>query len=192
MLYWCSVFVIIWEIFHGRIIFKLSASAAASKFREGVQAEIDVYILHCKYQIKSHLCPWFSAACAAAIVYRNNFFRLYQQNKPSESKAKFRQAINYCKSVLQAAKLIYSNKTKEFIYSQKLGPQDFWQIASSVLNKGKSAIPPLFNGQEVLSSASDKAKLFAENFSKNPNLNESGTLYLFSLLELMWKCIIFL
>ena len=37
-----------------------------------------------------------------------------------------------------------------------------------------SAIPPLFNGLEVLSSASDKAKLFAENFSKNYNLDHSG------------------
>ena len=32
----------------------------------------------------------------------------------------------------------------------------------------------LFNGQEVLSSASDKAKLFAKNFSKNSNLDDSG------------------
>ena len=63
---------------------------------------------------------------------------------------------------------------QESIASQKLGSQDFWQIANSVLNKGKSAIPPLFNGPEVLSSASDKAKLFAENFSKNSNLDDSG------------------
>ena len=63
---------------------------------------------------------------------------------------------------------------KESITSQKLGPWDFWQIANSVLNKGKSAIPPLFNDPEVLSSASDKAKLFAENFSKNSNLDDSG------------------
>ena len=47
------------------------------------------------------------------------------------------------------------------------------QIANSVLNKCKSAIPPLFNNPEVLSSASDKAKLFAENFSKNSNLGDS-------------------
>ena len=40
--------------------------------------------------------------------------------------------------------------------------------------KFKSAIPPLFNGPEVLSSASDKAKLFAENFSLNSNLEDSG------------------
>ena len=40
--------------------------------------------------------------------------------------------------------------------------------------KGTSAIPPLLNGPEELCSASDKAKLFAENFSKNFNLDDSG------------------
>ena len=45
---------------------------------------------------------------------------------------------------------------------------------NSVLNKSKSAIPPQFNSLEVLSAASDKAKLFAENFSMNSNLDDSG------------------
>ena len=58
--------------------------------------------------------------------------------------------------------------------SQKLGCQDFWQIAACVLNKGKSAIPPQFSGPEVLSYVSDKTKLFAENFAKNSNLDGSG------------------
>ena len=151
-------------------IFKLSASAAASKFCEWVG--IDVYISHRKYQVKPHSSPWFSAACAAAIVHRNHFFRLYQRQKSSDSK--FRQASNRCKRVLEAAKLIYANKTKDSITSQKLGFCDVWRIANSVLNKGKSPIPPLFNGPEVLSSASDKAKLFAENFSLNSNLDDLG------------------
>ena len=127
-------------------IFKLSASAAASEFCEWIQVGIDVYIPHRKYQVKPHSSPWFSAACAAAIVYRNHFFRFYQQNKSSESKVKFRQASNRCKRVLEGAKLAYATKTKESITFQKLGSWDFWQIANSVLNKGKSAIPPLFNG----------------------------------------------
>ena len=38
----------------------------------------------------------------------------------------------------------------------------------------QSLIPPLLNGPEVLCSASDKAKLFAKNFSKNSYLDESG------------------
>ena len=74
-----------------------------------------------------------------------------------------------------AIQLVFINKfTKKSITSQNLGSWDFWQIANSVLNKGKSATPPLFNRPEVLSSASDKAKLFAENFSKNSNLDDSG------------------
>ena len=83
-------------------IFKLSASAAASKFCEWVQAGIVVYI-------------------------------------PQES-----------------------------------GSQDFWRISNSVLNKGKSAMPFLLNSPEVLSSPSDKAKLFADNFCKNSNLDDSS------------------
>ena len=63
---------------------------------------------------------------------------------------------------------------QESITSQKIGFWDFWRTASSLPNKGKSSIPPLFNGPEVLPFASDKAKLFAENFSKNSNLDDSG------------------
>ena len=67
------------------------------------------------------------------------------------------------KECLEAAKLAYANKIKESIISQKLSSCDFWVIANIVLNQGKSAIPPLFNGWEVLPSSSQKAKVFAKN-----------------------------
>ena len=92
---------------------------------------------------------------------------MYQREKSFDSKVKFRQASNRCKRVVEAAKLAYVNKTKESITSQKLGSRDFSQTANSVLNKGKSAILPLFNGLDVLSSASDKPELFPENVSMN-------------------------
>ena len=60
-------------------IFKLGASAAASKFCEWVQVGIGVCITHRKYQVKLHSSPWFSAPCTAAIVRRNHFFCLYQR-----------------------------------------------------------------------------------------------------------------
>ena len=62
----------------------------------------------------------------------------------------------------------------ESITFQRLGSRDFWRFANSVLNKGKSAISPLLNGPEVLSSKCDKAKFFVKNFSKNFNLDDSG------------------
>ena len=155
-------------------IFKLSASVVASEFCDWVQVGINVYMPHRKYQVKPHSFPWFSGACTAAIVHRNHFFCLYQNNKSSDCKVKFRQTSNRCKRVFEAAKLPCANKTKESITSQKLGSHDFWGIVNSVLNKGKSAIAPLFNEPEVLHSASEEAKLFAEKFSKNLNLDDSG------------------
>ena len=41
--------------------------------------------------------------------------------------------------------------------------------------KGKSLIPPFSKDSMVLSSESDKAKLFAENVSKKAELDDSGT-----------------
>ena len=97
-------------------IFKLSASAA-KEFCEYVQVGIEVYIPQLKYQIKPDSSPWLLGACAASILYRNSFFCLYQQNKSSDSKVKFRKASNLLKRVLEAAKLAYGTKTKQPITS---------------------------------------------------------------------------
>ena len=51
---------------------------------------------------------------------------------------------------------------------------NFWWFANSILNKYESALPPLFSCPEVSPSVSDKAKLFAEIFSKNSYLDDSG------------------
>ena len=56
---------------------------------------------------------------------------------------------------------------QEPITTQKLGSCDFRR-------NGESAIPPPFNGPEMLSSAFDKAKLFTEIFSKNSTLDDSS------------------
>ena len=107
---------------------------------------------------------------------KKSLFCLYQREKSSDSKVKFRRASNRCKRVLEDAKLAYANITP-----QKLGSHDFWRIANSVFNKGKSAIPPLFNDPKVLSSASDKTKLFLSTLI----LMTQVSLYMFSLLELI-------
>ena len=98
-------------------VFKLGASSFASEFCEWIQVGIDVYIPRRKYQVTPHSSPWFSAACAAAIGHGNHFFHLYQKDKSSDCKVKFRQASNHCKRVLEAPKLAYANKTKESITS---------------------------------------------------------------------------
>ena len=157
------VFNIIWETFHGSISLNSVLLLLLVNFVSGFRLEL-MYISHIEsiWWSLTHLLVFSCLYCCH--FFQNQFFHLYQKVKSSESKIKFSQASNGCKRVLQAAKLPYANGTKEYITSQKLGSHDFWQIANSVLNKGKSAIPPLFNGLEVLSSASDKAKLLARDF----------------------------
>ena len=164
--------LIIWEMFHGRIslswVLLMLLVNYVSRFR------LELMYISLTKSINLHSSPWFSASCPAAMVHRNHFFPLCQQNKSFESKVKFWQASNHCKRFLQTATLAYANKTKKSIISQKLPSWDFWQISSSFLNQCKFAIPPLFNSPELLSSASDKANLLAENFYKNSILDDSG------------------
>ena len=166
-------------------IFKLGTSAVATEFYNWVQVGIDVYIPHHKHQVKPHSFPWFSATCTAAIVHRNHFFCLYQHNKSSESKAKFRQATNHCKRVLEAAKLTYVTKTKESITSQKLGSPDFWRIANSVLSKGKSTIPPLSGAQRCCLLHLIKRNYLLKTFLRTLISMTQVSFYLFPLLELI-------
>ena len=154
-----TVFMIIWEIL------TLNSMLLLLLVNIGSSSQISVQV-----SLISMVCGCFLLLPQFIQIF---FFRLYQQNKSSESKVKFIQASNCYEKVLEAAKLAYNN-TKESIFSQKLGSWGFWQIINCVFNKVKSALHPLFNGAEVLSSASDKAKLFAKNVSKNSNLNDSA------------------
>ena len=169
-------------MFHGRISLNLVLLLLLVNILSGFRLKlINLSLIK---SIRSSL--WFSAPSAASIVHRNHFFfHLYQKDKSSESEAKFRQASNRRKRILKAAKLAYANKTKGSITSQKLGPRDFRQIANKVLNKGKSALPPLFNCTKMLSSASDKANCLLKTFLRTLILMTRVSLYLFSLLELI-------
>ena len=81
---------------------------------------------------------------SAVITHRNHFLRLYRINL---FKLKFRQPINHCKRVLEAAKFEYGDKTKESITSQKRGSWNLWWIANSALKESKSATRLYSTGQ---------------------------------------------
>ena len=166
-------------------VFKFSASAAASEFCEWVQVRIDVYIPHRKYQVKPHSSPWFSADCAAALVHRNHFFRLYQQNKSSESKVKFRQASNRCKRVLEAAKLAYATKTKESIISQNLALGTFGELLIVFSTKVNLLYLLYSTDRRCCLLHLIKQNYLLKTFPRTQILMTLVSLYLFSPLELI-------
>ena len=154
-------------------VFRCNANKASKEFSEWVQVGIDCFIPHRKFQMKPHSLPWFSPACAYAIAHRNHYFHQYHRSGSDENKALFNGARNRCKKVLERAKAEYAEATQQSIASQQIGTRDFWRITNSILNRGKSTIPPLFNGPEVLTSSKDKANLFANRFASNSTLDDS-------------------
>ena len=73
---------------------------------------------------------------------------VFTNRKDLVSKAKFKQANNRWKMVLEADNFVYANETK--ITSLKLAYRDVWQNATSILNKDKCVIHPLYNGLEII------------------------------------------
>ena len=136
---------------------------------------------------QTSLTPWFSANFATAMFHRNYFFDC--TNRINRLNIKWiSDRIVIIGRFLKLLNLHILIKPKSLLLSipwlLTLGSY----IADSVLNKDKSAIPPLFNSPGV-SSATDKIKLLI-CFLKTLILMTQVSLYLLSFL--IWNCIIFL
>ena len=118
---------------------------------------------------KPHSSPWFSAACAAAIVQR--FFRLNQQYKSCESKVKLRHASCKIISLQTSLQIIakWSLKLQNLLLIKLKSP---WNPKNLALRTLGLLIGLLFSNLGVLSSTSVKAKLFPKNLSKNSNIDD--------------------
>ena len=83
--------------------------------------------------ILTSLISMVSAVCAAAIVHRNSFFSLYQQNKCSESKVKFFKDIlenswKFFKSFLKLPNLHMLIKQKSLSLPRNLALRTFGEL----------------------------------------------------------------
>ena len=65
-------------------------------------------------------------------------------------------------------------KQKSSLLLRNVALVTFGELPMVFSTKVNLFLSPLFNGLEAFSSTSDKAKLLAENFSKNSNLDGSG------------------
>ena len=157
-------------------VFSLSADSCATEIAEWLRIGIEEFIPHRRYQVKPHSVPWYSPDCSAAIATRNHHFHRKRSNPSVSNLASFRRARKDCSKVLKSAKTRYSESTKSKITDQSLGSKDFWRILNSVLNRGKSSIPPLVNGSQIIQSSKGKAELFANMFAENCRLKSAPNL----------------
>ena len=111
------VFVIIWEMFYGRISLNSVFPLVVASF-VWCSCGTDIYISLIA-NIRSSLTHLHGFQLLVLLPWsiEITFFLLYQQNESYESKVKFRQAGNRCKRILEATKVAYVVKAKESITS---------------------------------------------------------------------------
>ena len=165
-------------------IFKLSASAAASEFCEWVQFRIDVYIPHRKCQVKPHSSPWFSAACAAAIVDRNHFFRTNRINLLNLKYCSDRLVI-VAKGFLKLPNLHTLLKQKSPSLPRNLALGTFGELL--IVSSTKVNLLYLLYSMDQRCCLLDliKQNYLLKTFPRTQILMTQVSLYLFSLLELI-------
>ena len=152
-------------------VFKISACAAASEFVGGFRLELMYISLIISIRSGLTHLRGFQLLVMLPLFIEINFFFCTNRINPLNLKQSSDRLVIIAKGFLNLPNQHMPIK-QEFITSQKLGFWNFYQIAYSVLKKGKSALSSLFNGPEVFFSAFDKAKPFANIFS-NSNLDDS-------------------
>ena len=119
-------------------------------------------------------------------------FWLFQPIKSSESKVKFRHAGGQCIKVLEAAKLAYSYTTKTPSLPRNLALGTFGELPT-VLSTKLNLLYLLYSTDWRCSLLHlIKQNCLLKTFLRNLTLMTQVSLYLFSLLKLIWNCIIFL
>ena len=182
-----TVFVIIWEMFHGMISLNL-VLLLLLVICEWVQVEINVYISHRNYQVKRHSSPWFSAACAFAIAHRNHFFRLHQHNNSFKSKVKFRQASNL-HTQFPNLHMLMKQKIPSFLTNLACGA--FGELLIVFSRKVNLLYLPCSMAWRCFLLHLIKPNCFLRTFLWILRKTQVS-LYLFSLLQRLWSCKIFL
>ena len=163
-----TVFVIIREMFRGRI----SLNSV-------------LLLLLVKYQVKSHSSSWFSAACAAAIIHRNHFFRLYQKDKCSDSKVKFRdRQVIVTKGFLKLPNLHMLTKQKSQSHPRNLALGTFGELLI-VFSTKVNLLYLLYSTTRSCCLLHLTKQTFGENFLRALIVMTQVSLYLLSLLELI-------
>lgn len=114
--------------------------------------------------------------CAVAIAQYNYYYHLYQKKWCNRRLSVLLTACNQHKKVLKNAKSSYEQASHSKFENKKLSSCVFWKISNKILNRGILPVPSSINDPEVISSVSDKAKIFAMNVASNSMLDDKGHL----------------
>ena len=173
-------------------IFKRGGSAAASEFCEWVKVGVEVYIPHRKCQVKPHSSPCFPAACVAVIVHRNLFFCCTKRINLLILKYSSDRLVIIVKVFLKVPNLHVLIKQKSPLLPRNLALRTFCKLLIVFSRKVNLLYLLYSTAWSCCILHLIKQNCLLKAILRTLILITQVSLYLCSLLELIWHCIIFL
>ena len=164
------VFVIIREMFHGRVSINFMLRLVVKNFVS--RSRLELMYVSLIVIITWSLIHVHGFQLLVLLSYLIEIASFVCINRINLLQVKFRKARSCCKSVLEVAKLVYANKTKESITFQKLDSRNICGIANSVESKCKADLPPLFYGLDVVCCI--WSSRIMKSFFKKLNLDDAS------------------
>lgn len=142
--------------------FKCRASRTSSVISEYTPEKIT--------QEKGNSQPCFTPVYAAAITHCNHYHNICNRKRCNGTLDSFRTARNHRKKILENAECTYAQAALAKVVSKRLGPMN----SGNQILKRQSVSTYIIKGPEVISSSSNKTKVFVKDFAFNSTLEDKG------------------
>jgi len=146
---------------------------ACHQVTEAILSGIETFIPHTRKASRHpRHKPWFSKACDRARLVKVQTHRTFLQNPTPENRQAFTEARNEYNRTITQSKDTFNTRIKDKVISCPNGGKSFWSLAKNISqNFCKSAFPPLVFDDEIISTSTGKAEIFAKMFAANSTLN---------------------
>ncbi len=121
--------------------------------------------------VKPRSKPWITKPLRLLIKKKNNLWRRYKRTERPEHLDTYRRVRNQTVRETTKAKNHYYNSIIPTLENPNGDPKKWWCLTKSLLNnKSQTAIPPLFEGDSVVTDSNHKAAIFNRFFADNSKL----------------------
>ena len=109
--------------------------------------------------------PWMNSDIRKAIRKRNRLMKFYCRHKSSGAWENYRVQKNLTTLLIRTVKVKYYANLSDKLQDPEIGHKRWWGIIKSLYgNKIHSNIPTLLEGDQMITDAKEKAKLFNDYF----------------------------
>lgn len=142
-----------------------NVDALYTKWFECFKEILETHVPNYTIVVRPNDKPWMNSKIRNAIRKRNRLLKFYCRRKNSITWERYRLQRNLTTTLIRSCKAKYFEKLNTKLQDPKLVTKKWWGIVKSLYgSKIHSSIPPLSDGDRIITDAKEKATIFNQYF----------------------------